>query len=162
MNGPTDMDFASIQHLHTVLRNLPHRQAPTQLSVQVLQRLQRQTQAPWWQQRFQQWPISARTLLMSICFAALYLVTTWDLGRLSLWAMRLHSMQILTPLSRLANPLETLLSWQRVMLHVLEKLPMHWLISIGSVLSTLYLCSILLVALVIQHISHTRSIGQHP
>jgi hypothetical protein len=160
MNHSSELDALSVQRLHKALRALPNRQAPKQLTQQVLHTIEQQAHASWWNQAFRRWPRGAQTVLISACLIALSVSTVWSPWRFSLLSIRLHATDGVTRLTSLLTPLDTIISWQSVLLHALEKVPMHWLISFGSALGTLYLSIILLASLITQRFSHAHTIGR--
>ena len=154
------MDSRSVQRLHKVLRALPNRQAPKQLTQHVLQTIEQQAHASWWKHAFRRWPRGAQTALISACLIALSVITVWSPWRFSLLHIPLHATDGVTQLTPLLTPLDTIISWQSALLHGLEKVPLHWLISFGSALGTLYLSIILLASLITQRFSHAHTIGR--
>jgi hypothetical protein len=55
------------RQVHLVLRSLPQRRAPEQLTARVLEELARRAALPWWRRSFRHWPWLMRSVFLAVC-----------------------------------------------------------------------------------------------
>ncbi len=159
MNQQTDMEHKTLQHLSMALKSLPNRRTSGQFQKQVLHAIEQRRLASWWQQGFHCWPLSARVAVISASVAALYILTSLSRWQPLFWPIPFTSNHVISLINLWPTPLPTVIHLQQAMLQVLHRVPLHWLISIASLLAVIYLSLILSVTLTARRFSHPDIVG---
>jgi hypothetical protein len=69
MSTERDRHSALERQVHEMLRALPMRRAPGQLSARVWEQLASRAAAPWWRRSFWHWPWPMRSVFLAVCLA---------------------------------------------------------------------------------------------